>query len=92
MDECLQLLIQARECPFDESFAHQVKLQLIWREYENVNFSSVPPAFCLKTLYSKLNEVKSSMSPQLQENGESIAGTTKKRKLRQKYSVHLCTL
>lgn len=70
MDECLKLLLENKECPSDESFAQQVRLHLILREFENTKVATVPSAFYLKAFKSKLDQVKTSLSAQLQQDGE----------------------
>jgi hypothetical protein len=70
MEECLRLLSESRECPSDESFSHQVRLQLIVREIESTKGTRIPLPFYIKALRSKLDDIKSSISLQLQQDGE----------------------
>ncbi|PWY64730.1 hypothetical protein BO94DRAFT_357097 [Aspergillus sclerotioniger CBS 115572] len=71
MDECLEFLTQNAESPHDEVLAHQIRLQRIASEMENIRSSSepVPLAFYLAALRRKVNEVKEGISPELRQNG-----------------------
>ena len=72
MEECLEVLSQNRECPYDEMFAHQVRLQRTAGELENARGTlTVPSAFYLSALRLKVDELKANISPQLQQDGES---------------------
>ena len=71
MEECLGVLSQNGECPYDEMFAHQVWLQRIAGEVESARgTTTVPPAFYLAALQHKVDQVKGQISPQLQQDGE----------------------
>jgi hypothetical protein len=71
MDNCLELLVESKECPSDEVFIHQVRLQLISREVENAKGTpAVPTAFILQALQSRLDVVKASVSREIQQDGE----------------------
>lgn len=70
MDECLDILSQNGECPYDEMFVHQVRLQRIAGEVESARgTTTVPPTFYLAALQLKVNEVKAQISSQLQQDG-----------------------
>lgn len=69
MDDCVVALLQSQESPYDEMFVHQVKLQRIVGEVENVReASTASPDFYLKFLQQKVDEVKVKMPVQLQQN------------------------
>jgi hypothetical protein len=80
MDECLDILTESRESPSDERFVCQVRLQLLAqrvsraklqaRGVELANGTIVPPGFYLKALQLKLQELKRSISPELQQDGQ----------------------
>ena len=71
MGECLDVLSQNKGCRYDEQFAHQVRLQLIAGEIETArDVTTVPPAFYLKALQLRVEDVKANISPQLQTDGE----------------------
>ena len=72
MEECLEIIGQNRECPYDEMFAHQVRLQRIIGEVETARGTAVPPAFYLAALRVKMDGVKAQISPQLQQDGELL--------------------
>ncbi|OOG00092.1 hypothetical protein ASPCADRAFT_203985, partial [Aspergillus carbonarius ITEM 5010] len=70
MDECLEVLTQNGESPYDEILTHQVRLQRIASEMESIRGTSapVPLAFYLAALQRKVNEVKEGISPELQQD------------------------
>ena len=71
MEECLDVLSRSTESPYDEMFAHQVRLQRIAGEVESVRSTTTSPtAFYLTALQNKVNEVKAQISPHLQQEGE----------------------
>lgn len=70
MDECLELLSKSRASPFDELFIQQVRLQLVAEQVEKAKGTTVPPAFYLKDLRFKANEIKANLPPHLQQDGE----------------------
>lgn len=78
MEECLEALTRKCETPLDEVFAHQVRLHRIAREAEHIRIAStaVPAAFHLTALQRKVNEVKQSITPDLQHNSEYITHYT----------------
>lgn len=70
MEECLDVLSQHAESPYDEMFTHQVRLQRIVVEVESIRGSTAaPPAFYLTSLQSRVNDIKAQISPQLQQEG-----------------------
>ncbi|KAJ5579581.1 uncharacterized protein N7459_005566 [Penicillium hispanicum] len=72
MDECLDVLSRHGESPYDEVFAHQVRLQRIASELQNIKGAQqVPPGFYLTALKQKLDDTKSRI-PQAQQKGTSI--------------------
>lgn len=73
MEESLAILGRRKECVTDESFVHQVRLQLISREIETVRHPTMPPHFYFKALQARLDGVKSTISPELLEYGEYLA-------------------
>ncbi|XRM37461.1 hypothetical protein ABZX51_000934 [Aspergillus tubingensis] len=77
MEECLEALTRKCETPLDEVFAHQVRLHRIAREAEHIRIAStaVPAAFHLTALQRKVNEVKQSITPDLQHNSLFRAST-----------------
>ncbi|KAJ5491200.1 phosphoketolase 1 [Penicillium diatomitis] len=69
MDECAVALLRTQESPYDEMFVHQVRLQRIVGEVENVReASTASPDFYLKFLQQKVDEIKVNMPAQLQQN------------------------
>ncbi|KAJ5682236.1 phosphoketolase 1 [Penicillium macrosclerotiorum] len=72
LDECLEALNHNKESPYDEMFVRQVRLQRISGEVgETENMDEIrkaPPAFYLSFLQQKVKEIKSHMSPQLQQD------------------------
>ncbi|KAH8649923.1 hypothetical protein BX600DRAFT_473805 [Xylariales sp. PMI_506] len=73
MDDCVRLLSQSRDCPYDELLAHQVQLCVVAHEFENVKGAQMPLGFYQKALQSKVSEIKLSMSPQLQQDEMLLA-------------------
>ncbi|KGO68317.1 hypothetical protein PITC_066750 [Penicillium italicum] len=74
MEECLDVLSRSAESPYDEMFAHQVKLQRIAGEVESARSTTTsPPAFYLTALQLKVNEVKAQISPHLQQEVPLLA-------------------
>ncbi|KAK8079301.1 hypothetical protein PG994_003108 [Apiospora phragmitis] len=72
MEEGLTVLHRSKECVTDESFVHQIRLQLLSREVGNVLRQTAPPHFYLKAFQSKLDGAKSTISQSLQSDGASI--------------------
>lgn len=70
MEESLTILGHQKESLIDESFVHQVRLQLISNEMETVRHSTVPPHFYLRALQAKLDGVKKAISPEIQKDSE----------------------
>ncbi|KAK3683405.1 hypothetical protein B0T22DRAFT_467862 [Podospora appendiculata] len=68
MDESLDLLSRGTECPTDESFAHQVRLQLLAREVETARSLTMPSYFYFKAVQAKLDGIKAAISPHLQDD------------------------
>ncbi|KAL9068817.1 MAG: hypothetical protein Q9161_005904 [Pseudevernia consocians] len=69
MEECLEVLSQNRDCPYDEMFAHQVLLQRTAGELENARgTTTVPSSFYVAALRLKMDEIKANISPQLQQD------------------------
>ncbi|CEO58808.1 hypothetical protein PMG11_03510 [Penicillium brasilianum] len=69
MDDCIDALMQSKESPYDETFVYQVRLQRIVGEVESVRETTkAPPDFYLKFLQQKVDEVKASMPPRLQQD------------------------
>ncbi|PYI00607.1 hypothetical protein BO78DRAFT_37618 [Aspergillus sclerotiicarbonarius CBS 121057] len=75
MDECLEVLAQSRESPYDEMLTHQVRLQRIANEMEDVRggWAAVPLPFYLGALQQKVNAVKEAISPELRHDGILLA-------------------
>lgn len=73
MEKCLGILSSSGECPNDELFAHQVRLQLIVGEAESARHATTPPAFYFKALKLKVDRIKAQISPQLRNNSMSTA-------------------
>lgn len=72
MDDCIKALLQSKESPYDEMFVHQVRLQRIVGEVETVREETkAPPDFYLKFLQQKVDEVKASVPPRLQQDRKS---------------------
>jgi hypothetical protein len=71
MEENLAILSRGTECPTDESFAHQIRLQLLSREVESARSLAMPPYFYLKAIQAKLDVIKSSIPTHLQIDGQS---------------------
>ena len=72
MDDCINALLQSKESPYDEIFVHQVRLQRIVGEVESVREETkAPPDFYLRFLQQKVDEVKASMPPRLQQDRKS---------------------
>ncbi|PWY73034.1 hypothetical protein BO70DRAFT_381779 [Aspergillus heteromorphus CBS 117.55] len=73
MDECLEVLSQSTESPYDEMAAHQARLQRIAGEVESAKGTqNVPPAFYLSALRHKVDEVKAQISPGLEREGSAL--------------------
>jgi hypothetical protein len=72
MEESLSILAHRKECPTDEQFVHQVRLQLISREMETLRQPSVPPQFYFKALQAKIDDVKGAISPEFKNDGELL--------------------
>lgn len=83
MEECLRAVGANKECPTDEAFVFQVRLQLIVqravqiREQQEVDHTytataatPLPTFLYLKTLQGQLQELRASLSPGLQHQGE----------------------
>ena len=83
MEECLRAVGANKECPTDEAFAFQVRLQLIVqravhiREQQEVDHAyaataaaPLPTFLYLKTLQGQLQELRASLSPGLQHQGK----------------------
>jgi hypothetical protein len=73
MTECLDVLSLSTESPYDEMFAHQVRLQRVAGEVESAKITMAsPPPFYLSVLQTKVNDIKTKISPHLQQEGEFI--------------------
>lgn len=87
MEEYLLLIEATKECPNDELFAAQIRLQLFAQKIVEVREKlgssrreapkvapdlDFPSLLYLKTIQDRLQEFKSSLSPDLQQQGESI--------------------
>ncbi|KAJ5225546.1 hypothetical protein N7468_006771 [Penicillium chermesinum] len=70
MDEYLETLSGNRELVYDELFCHQVRLQRIAAEVENMSGTDVPSTFYVAALRRKMNEIKAGVSPSLLQNRE----------------------
>ncbi|KAK8062662.1 hypothetical protein PG997_014759 [Apiospora hydei] len=69
MEESLVVLDHSKECATDESFVHQIRLQLLSREVESIRYLTVPPhSFYLKAFRSSLDSAKNSIPPNLQSD------------------------
>ncbi|KAJ6161234.1 hypothetical protein N7470_004630 [Penicillium chermesinum] len=68
MDEYLETLSGNRELVYDELFCHQVRLQRIAAEVENMSGTDVPSTFYVAALRRKMNEIKAGVSPSLLQN------------------------
>lgn len=75
MEECLEVLGQNTESPYDEMFAHQVRLQRIVVEIESVRgpTTPAPPAFYLASLRSRVKDIQAQFSSQLQQEEVLLA-------------------
>ncbi|KAL4780056.1 hypothetical protein BJX76DRAFT_361179 [Aspergillus varians] len=74
MEECLDVLSRSAESPYDEMFAHQVRLQRIAGEVESAKGTmTAPPAFYLTALQLKVNEVRAQIPPHLQQEAPLLA-------------------
>lgn len=72
MKECLEVLSQNSECPYDQMFAHQVRLQRTSGELEVIKGTSMAPSsFYLSALRHKIEETKTQIPLQLQQDGGS---------------------
>ncbi|KAK7954333.1 cystein rich protein [Apiospora saccharicola] len=79
MVETLTILSRRKEYVTDESFVHQIRLQLISREIETDRHPTMPPYFYFKVLQAKLDGVKCSISPELLEDAISPDTPTTQR-------------
>jgi hypothetical protein len=85
MEEALRVISMNKPCPTDESFAFQVRLQLLKqraayiREQHDKDSArtatasvtpSVPGLLYLKTLLGQLHDLKSSLPPDFHQRGE----------------------
>ncbi|KAK7959813.1 uncharacterized protein PG986_004667 [Apiospora aurea] len=69
MQESLVVLDHSKECATDESFLHQIRLQLLAREIESIRHRTAPlHSFYLKAFRSSLDSAKSSIPPNLQSD------------------------
>jgi len=74
MDEGLRAIGANKECATGESFAFQVRLQLLAQRAVQVReqqeaTTPLPASFYLKALKGQLQELRGSLSPQLQQQG-----------------------
>ena len=79
MDECLQVLDEAKECFSDGILVQQVRLQLItervtraiWDDgvLETTKRAVKPPSFCLEVFQSQLRNIKTELLAQPQTDG-----------------------
>lgn len=73
MTECLDVLSLNPESPYDEMFTHQVRLQRVAGEAESAKITMAsPPPFYLSVLQTKVNDIKTKISPRLQQECEFI--------------------
>ena len=87
MEEGLRIISMEKECPSDEVFVCQVRLELLAQkvaqvrgQYEadrtksmaNVAIPSAPPFLYLRVLQGQLKELKDSLSPQLLQSGNCL--------------------
>lgn len=70
MEETLAILGRGTDCPTDESFAHQIRLQFLSREVESARSLAMPLYFYLKAMQAKLDVIKSTIPPHLQNDGQ----------------------
>ncbi|KAK8036333.1 hypothetical protein PG993_008947 [Apiospora rasikravindrae] len=69
MEESLIVLDNSKECATDESFVHQIRLQRLSSEMENIRHQTAPPhSFYLKALRSNLDNAKGSIPQHLQSD------------------------
>ncbi|ROV95570.1 hypothetical protein VSDG_05261 [Cytospora chrysosperma] len=74
MEECLELVSQNRECPYDEIFAHQVRLQRVAQEVEIARGTTiVSAAFYSSALRRRVGDIKAQISPHLQQDTVLLA-------------------
>lgn len=79
MDECLQVLDEAKECFSDGILVQQVRLQLITEQVtrvilddgisETTKRAMKPTSFCLKVFQSQLRDIKTELLAQPQTDG-----------------------
>ena len=74
MDECLQILDEGQECATDEILVQQVRLQLLVDRVTRDTWTDkpmrAPLSYYLHALHLQFQEIKDSLSPQSQRNGE----------------------
>ncbi|KAJ5538119.1 hypothetical protein N7494_007598 [Penicillium frequentans] len=74
MTECLDVLSLSPESPYDEMFTHQVRLQRVAGEVESAKLTMAsPPPFYLSVLQMKVNDIKTKISPCLQQEVPLLA-------------------
>lgn len=73
MEDCLTVLGQSNESPYDAMFAEQVRLQRVAAEIESARTAAttVPLPFHLSAVRTKIDAVKAHFSAEVQQNGES---------------------
>ena len=88
MEECLHILSETHDCPADVVLVLQVRIQLLlhranqmgWSaggiDSENNDSPMIPPAFFLKSVQSQLQQLKSGLSTEIQQNGKFKSITT----------------
>ncbi|PYH93827.1 hypothetical protein BO71DRAFT_380628 [Aspergillus ellipticus CBS 707.79] len=74
MDECLDILSQSKESPYDEIFAHQVRLQRITAEAEGIKgTTTILSDLYLSALRRRVDDVKAHISPEIQQENILLA-------------------
>ncbi|KAJ5893433.1 hypothetical protein N7495_005124, partial [Penicillium taxi] len=74
MTECLDVLSRSTESPYDEMFAHQVRLQRVAGEVESAKLTlTSPPSFYLPVFQTKVNDIKTKIPPHLQQEVPLLA-------------------
>ncbi|KAL2062789.1 hypothetical protein VTL71DRAFT_5861 [Oculimacula yallundae] len=81
MEEHLRIIEETKECAADESFAIQIRLQLLlykssrMRDFDGgyPQGTSIPSVFQLKAVQTQLNDIRASIPPHLQQDVSVMA-------------------
>lgn len=72
MEECVEILSQSQESPYDEAFAHQVRLQHAASDIEDIQeASTVPLPFSIAAFNQNIADAKAKVPSYLLQYGNN---------------------